>query len=275
MDIGYFGPAGTFTYQAAKKFAQYHQAKTLTAYPSIIEVLRAVEEGKVDRGIVPFENSTEGTVTFTVDALIFDVDVTIAADLVLPIRHSLAARPGTKKEEVTRILSHPQALAQCRKYLQANFPMADQVPFGSTAASAVEVAQKEEPWACICTEEAAELAGLTLLDQDVQDENGNETRFLVVAPKGSVLPEYEGRTSLAFGTGNRPGDLYKILDIIAIWDLNMTKIESRPRKDHLGKYVFFIDIESANAADLRDALKMIERKTMFFHYFGTYNTIRL
>ncbi len=275
MKIGYFGPAGTFTFQAAKKYGRYMGCEDLTPYRTILDVLHAVERGEIDRGIVPFENSTEGTVTFTIDALIFDVDITIAADMVLPIRHYLAVREGVKKEQLTRIISHPQALAQCHKHLEQHYAGIEALPFGSTSAAAKQVAEKEPFWGAICTKEAAELYGLTILEEDLQDEDDNETRFLIVAQKGKLLPEYEGRTSLAFGTDNKPGELYRILDIIAIWDLNMTKIESRPRKDHLGKYVFYIDMESENAADMRDALKMMERKTHFFKYFGTYHTLRL
>ena len=111
------------------------------------------------------------------------------------------------------------------------------------------------------------------MDSGIQDEKHNETRFIAVGSKNEEKKSYVGKTSIVFSTENKPGELYRVLDIISIWDLNMTKIESRPMKNQLGTYVFFVDLECENPADMRDALKMIKRKTTFFKHLGTYATI--
>ncbi|MGE4214724.1 MAG: prephenate dehydratase [Anaerotignaceae bacterium] len=273
MKIGYLGPEGTFTHQAALKYTNSCKNFELIGFPVITDVLQAVENGEVDEGVVPFENSIEGTVTFTIDSLIFDVDVVIEAEIIIPIRHNLVAKKSCVAEDLVKILSHPQALAQCRKYLERKFRSVEKIQFGSTAGAAKLISETSESWGAICTAEAAQAFGLEILDEDIQDENQNKTRFLVVSKKHNAKPVYEGKTSIVFSTEDKPGELYKILDIISIWDLNMTKIESRPMKNELGKYVFYVDMESGNAADIRDAIKMIERKTAFFKHLGTYHTL--
>jgi len=274
MKIGYLGPQGTFSHKAAKEFAKTQENHELVPFNYIVDCLDAVNKKALDFAVVPFENSIEGTVTFTIDSLIFDVDVIIEQEIILPITHNLAVKNGVKKEVITKILSHPQALAQCKKYLDKNFHDAEKIQVSSTAEAGNIVSQSNECLGAVCTKEAAELFGLTIIEESIQDEVQNKTRFLVVSKDGPTLPKYEGKTSIVFGTGNEPGSLYRILDIMAIWDLNMSKIESRPRKNELGKYVFYIDMESTNAADISDALKMIERKTSFFKHLGTYHTLQ-
>ena len=273
MKIGYLGPKGTFSHKAAMEFAATKKEHELVAFNYIGDCLEAANTKDVNFAVVPFENSIEGTVTFTIDSLIFDVDVIIEQEIILPITHNLAVKNGTKKEDITKILSHPQALAQCKRYLDKNFYGIERIQVSSTAEAGKIVCQSNECLAAICMKEAAEDFGLTLLDEGIQDEVLNKTRFLVVSKDGPALQKNEGKTSIVFGTGHEPGSLYRILDILAIWDLNMSKIESRPRKNELGKYVFYIDMESSNAADIRDALKMIERKTSFFKHLGTYHTL--
>lgn len=272
LKIGYLGPEGTFSHQAARKYIRGREGAELVAFITIPDCLEAASKGQINFAVVPIENSIEGTVNFTIDSLIFDVDVTIIEDLVLPIKHNLVARKGVTAESITKIFSHPQALAQCRKKLDANHHGIERVQVTSTAESARTVLNSHECWAGICTKEAAEIFDLQILQEDLQDEMLNETRFLVVTGQKNIKTTLEGKTSIVFGTDDKPGELYKILDIIAIWDLNMTKIESRPMKNELGRYVFYIDMESNNAADIRDALKMIERKASFFKHLGTYTT---
>lgn len=273
MKIGYLGPEGTFTHQAVLKYIKDDKESEIIPYHHIPDILQAVETGEIEEGIVPFENSIEGTVTFTIDSLIFDVNVVIEREVILPIRHNLAAKKGVKACDVKKIFSHPQALAQCRKHLNDQYKDVEKIQVASTAGAAKLISEKDEPWAAICTKEAVKKYGLEILQEDMQDENHNETRFLVVSKRGLKEPAYEGKTSIVFGTEDRPGELYRILDIMTIWDLNMTKIESRPMKNELGRYVFYVDMESTNAADIRDALKMIERKTRFFKHLGTYHTM--
>ncbi len=273
MKIGYLGPEGTFTHQAAMLYIKNFENAEMIPFKHIPDILQAVEKNEIDKGVVPFENSIEGTVTFTIDTLIFDVNVFIESEIILPIRHNIAVKESTLPQVVEKIFSHPQALAQCRKYLNDEFKDVENVQAASTAKAAEIVSNSKENWAAICTCEAAEKFGLKVIGHEIQDESHNKTRFFVVSGHQSRLCTNCGKTSIVFATEDRPGELYKILDIIAIWNINMTKIESRPMKDELGKYVFYIDMESADSEDINSALKMIERKTSFFKRLGTYHTI--
>lgn len=273
MKIGYLGPEGTFSQMAALKYAKYKGECELVPFSGIPVVLKAVEDGLIDECVVPFENSIEGTVNFTIDSLVFDVDLEMKSEIVLPISHNIAARRDCENIEPVKILSHPQSLAQCRKFLERNYKNADTVQVSSNSEAARIVSQSIEPWFCVTTEAAAEIYGLTILKKGIQDEKHNETRFVAVGKGEGIIDGIKEKTSIVFSTENKPGELYKILDIMSIWDLNMTKIESRPMKNQLGTYVFFVDLECHNAEDMKDALKMIKRKTTFFKHLGTYDLI--
>jgi prephenate dehydratase len=267
--IGYMGPKGTFSEQAA---LYYGAEAMLISYPTITDVLLAVEEGEVQKGVVPIENSIEGAVNTTLDMLMFDVNLSIQTEIVIPIEHHLLVNPGIKIEDITQVLSHIQALGQCRKFIHGSCPNATLVSTSSTAEGAKIVAEKKNFWAAVGTKLSADTYGLTILRSNIQDQHQNETRFVVVGKED--VPYQEGcKTSLAFSTDNtnRPGELYKVLDIFALWDLNMTKIVSRPAKNGLGEYVFFVDLEGhREQEDLKDALRMVQRKTSFFKIMGSY-----
>ncbi len=267
--IGYLGPKGTFSEQAALYCGN---TSVLTPYPTITDVLLAVEAGEVQKGVVPIENSIEGAVNTTLDMLMFDVNLAIQAEIVIPIEHHLLVNVGTKIEEITHVLSHIQALGQCRKCIHGICPSASLVSTSSTAEGAKKVAEEGKNWAAVGTKLSADTYGLTILRSNIQDQHQNETRFIVVGKED--VPYQQGcKTSLAFSTANtnRPGELYKVLDIFALWDLNMTKIVSRPAKNGLGEYVFFVDLEGhREQEDLKDALRMVQRKTSFFKMMGSY-----
>lgn len=273
MKIGYLGPKGTFTEEAALSYIRNKEGVELIAFPTIHDAIYAVEEGEVEESIVPFENSTEGTVTNTIDTLIFDVDLYIKGEIIVPISQSIAVRQGFD-DTIEKIYSHPQALAQCRKYWQKYFPHSELVAVSSTAEAAKFVSESTGPYASICPKRAADLCGLQVLEENIQDEKNNATRFVVLTKERQAQICSGAKTSIVFSTENRPGRLYNILDIISIWDLNMTKIESRPMKNQLGTYVFFVDLEADNRNDLLDCLKMMERKTTFLKYLGSYHSVR-
>ena len=276
MKLGYLGPKGTFSEQAALAYAGNLAGEVLLEqFSTIYDVICAVETGDVQEGIVPFENSIEGIVTNTIDTLIFDVNLWIKAEVTIPIAHSLLVQKDYAGEPIQKIFSHPQALAQCRKFIREKFGNVEVEPVSSTAASAEIVSKGVRNWAGIGTRRAGELFGLRPLYQQIQDENHNATRFLVVSKKAPQSADLcNKKASIVFSTMHKPGELYKILDIISIWDLNMTKIESRPMRNQMGKYVFLIDLEVNDAGDFHDALKMIERKTSFFKNLGVYDIIK-
>lgn len=269
MTVGYLGPAGTFTETAARLITG--GAEELVPYGDVTEVLRAVQEHEVDRGVVPIENTLEGSVTATLDALAFDFDLLIEGELELPVSLVCAVRPGVALSEVVRVRSHPVALAACRRWLVHNLPDAERVHSTSTARAAEQVAAAEDPEAAVVNPLAAERYGLEVVARNIADHPGNSTRFVVV---GHRIPPPTGwdKTSLVvFIVENRPGALLKLLEIFAERDLNLTKIESRPTKAELGEYCFFVDVEG-HLADERvgDALAAVKRTHRDVKILGSY-----
>lgn len=271
MKLGFLGPIGTFSEYSAIMYGKRFLDCEFVPFSTIHDVILAVSNGVVDEGIVPFENSIEGTVNVSADALIFEVDLFIKAEIIIPVSQNLMVRAAYNGEKITKILSHPQGIAQCTKYLREYYADSELKTVSSTAEAArlVSAAGQQEHWAAIAPMRAAEVYGLKILGE-IQDDKQNQTRFIVLTKQIQEEKGNNEKTSIVFSTENKPGELYKILDIISIWDLNMTKIESRPMKNKLGTYVFFVDLESANRKDLEDALKMVERKSSFYKYLGSY-----
>jgi prephenate dehydratase len=267
MSIGYLGPRGTFTEQAAKLMTV---GEEIIPYHSFWEGIEAVASGKLDAAIVPIENSIEGTVNATVDSLIFDVDLYIQELMILPIKQCLLAKRGTKISDIKTVFSHPHALPQCRNFFREKLPNAGTIATSSTAEGIRTVSQSDDiSVAAIGAKPAAELYGLEVLGEGIQDNNRNFTQFIRVAKNNTELPENGKNTTICFSTMDEPGSLYKLLDIFSIFDVNMSKIVSRPME-----YVFLVDLQTDNNEnDVRDALKMIKRKTTFFKNLGSYNVI--
>ncbi|MCD8035933.1 MAG: prephenate dehydratase [Clostridiales bacterium] len=274
MKLGYLGPKGTFTEQAAYTYAESCGEETeYIMFSNITDVIASVNDGLIDEGVVPLENSIEGTVTSTMDTLIFDTSLYIKNELILKISQNLMARKGTKIEDIIKVISHPQGLAQCRKYIKG-IGVGETVAVSSTAEAAHIVSESAEPVAAIAPKRSAEVYGLDLLGEDIQDDHTNATRFVIITRKETEL-KAGMKTSLAFtlDDDNSPGRLYKVLDILNIYEINMIKIESRPAKHKLGTYVFYIDLVAENEEDLKDAVKMLKRKVAFFKFLGSYTSI--
>ncbi|NLK96746.1 prephenate dehydratase [Defluviitalea saccharophila] len=271
--IGYLGPSGTFSEQAALSYFNNLNEYELIPFPTIQDLLQAIDRGEILKGVVPIENSIEGAVNTTVDMLAFEVNLNIQAEIVIPVRHYLLGYKEFAFNEITQVLSHPQAIAQCRNYLHTHMPKAEMVFTSSTAEAVREVASKKSPRAAVGTLLAAKKYGLSVLDSDIQDTKQNETRFVVLGKEEGKKGD-KCKTSLVFSTENKPGELYRILNIFSLWDVNMTKIISRPSKTKLGEYVFFIDLEGhVLEEDMKNALMMVQRKTSFYKLLGSYEII--
>ncbi|RJX21415.1 MAG: prephenate dehydratase [Desulforudis sp.] len=270
MRIGYLGPEGTFSEQAARRLAGETGA-LLVPLESLVDVVQAVQGGRLDRGVLPVENSGEGSVTLTLDLLAFHSDgLEICAELVLPIRHHLLARLETAVGEVHTVVSHPQALAQCRIYLTTEYPGAVLREVASTADAARLVAGSEPGLAAIGTELAAELYGLQVLGRDIADLRTNETRFLVLGPTGCRTGRPE-KTSLVVSGSDHPGSLYLMLGEFARRGISLTRIESRPARTGLGRYIFFIDlIGSVDDPEVQAALTGLVAHCGFVRVLGSY-----
>lgn len=267
--IGFLGPEGTFSQEAMEK---YIGTKKHTPYAcsTIHELIAHVEEGKLDEAVIPVESSLEGAVTDTLDILSGDTDVKIKSEVVIQVNQNLLAKRNTRIEDIRVLVSHPQPIGQCRQYISRCLPGVEIKPVNSTAAAALEVAQGRGDSAAIASVKAAEVYGLEVIAEKIQDRDTSHTRFLVVAREYGLRTGCD-KTSIVFSTEDKPGSLYSILEIFNLWDINMKRIESRPAKNSLGKYIFFVDIEGhIDDEDVSDALKMVRRKTSFLRFLGSY-----
>lgn len=239
LRVAYFGPAGTFTQTAALK--HFGHAVETVALNTIDEVFREVEAGAVNYGVVPVENSTEGIVTHTADSFLSS-PVRIIGEVQLRIHHHLLVAEGTKVEAISRVYSHQQSLAQCRKWLDSHFPSIERVAVSSNAEAARRV-KGEWHSAAIAGETAAELYGLTRQFECIEDNPSNTTRFLIIG-RDSVAPSGDDKTSIIVSMKkNVAGALYRILEPFQRHAINLTRIESRPSRSDNWDYVFFIDFE--------------------------------
>jgi len=273
MKVGYLGPSGSYCEEALKIFSKEAGEFEPFEFATIYDALISVITGEVDCSVVPIENSIEGSVNTTLDILAENEKVKIRAETVLQVRHNLLVKKGTKREQVELILSHPQALAQCGEYLRRNLPGVHTFATPSTSEGARKVANSESKWAAISNSRAADVYGLEILENDIQDGENNMTRFVVVSLEEAEATGAD-KTSMVFSTEDRPGSLYRVLDIFNLWDINLTKIESRPAKNELGKYIFFVDIEGHHSdSDVKEALTMVNRKTSYFRLLGSYHKI--
>lgn len=263
--IGYLGPIGTFSQMAALKYSK--NIKPFNTIPLIIDQLY---RENINSAVLPIENTIEGSVNATIDGLINTENIFIEHYITMAIHHNLLAKPNADKKTIETIYSHPQGLAQCSNYLKNNFPNAMLVPVNSTAEGASIVSKSKKNDASISNIVASEIFNLSILDKNIEDEKSNFTSFIKIGKKTPADFEKGLVTTICFTTENKAGCLYKILDIFSLWDINMTKIFSRPKKGARGEYVFYVDLECSNKSDMIDALKMVERKTYFYKHLGTY-----
>jgi prephenate dehydratase len=270
--VAYLGPAGTFTEEALLSEPDLAAAAQVPTN-SITEVLDLAQRGRVDLGFVPIENAIEGTVNTTLDALVFDYNLLIQREVVLDIHLHLMAPAGSRLSDVTRVLSFPIALAQCQKYLAAELPGVEQVAANSTADAARTLGEHPEPGsAAIAPRLAADLYGLRIVAEDVEDHPGNQTRFVAVAPRRVPPATGHDRTSLVcFQRDDRPGSLHGILGQFSARNINLTKLESRPTKRGLGDYCFVIDLEGHLADEVvADALRELHASQAGVKFLGSY-----
>jgi prephenate dehydratase len=252
MRLGHLGPAGTFTEEAARGTA-HAAGGELVPYPSVRDVVDAVLAGEVDRALVPIENSLEGTVNATVDAISAEERLVIVGEQVLPVTQCLIARAELALGEIHTVHSHPQGLAQCARFLRTELPQARQETAPSTAEAVRSLAGAEPGSAAIGARFAAELHGGIVLREAIEDEPGNETRFAWLAagdgaePFPPATPAARWKTSVLFaGSGDvTPGWLVRCLSEFAFRGVNLVRIESRPARKRLGHYLFLVDCDGA------------------------------
>ncbi len=269
--VAFLGPPGTFTEEALLAESDL-AAGDLVAMPTIPEVIATVEAGNADTGVVPIENSIEGSIDVSLDLLAFSSELLIQREMVRPVALNLVARRGIALRDVRRVVSLPYATAQCREWLTANLPQAELVAANSTA-DAVERAARSRGRgvAAVGTRLAAELYGLDVLVADVEDHPENATRFVLVG-HGVPAPSGHDKTSVVvFQREDRPGSLLAILQEFAARSINLVRLESRPTKKGLGRYCFVIDCEGHVADEVvADALRNLAAKHGRLKFLGSY-----
>ena len=275
MRIAYLGPAGTFTEDALREALPATEDFEPLRAPTVHDAILAVERGEAERALVPFENSIEGSVRSTLDALAFEAgSVTIAGEHDFTVRAMLLAREPVELNEITAVLSHPQPLAQCARFLRENLPDAEPRSVSSTAEAARLVSESGEPWAAIGARAAAELYSCEVLREGIEDEANNVTRFVWIAPAGTE-PVGGGpwKTSLVFSElgEDHPGALVEALQEFSSRGVNLTRIESRPLRSELGRYMFFCDLEGAITDEaVAEATSALRTKAESVRILGSY-----
>ena len=264
--IGSLGPEGTYSEKAALLWSKGRPKATLVYFNDFEGVLKAVQAGQLEAGVVPVENSLEGAVTAVMD-LLLRLDVVIVGEVNVLIRHCLV---GRGEGAVKVILSHPQALAQCRQYLREHYPETEIRTTGSTS-HAARLAQEFPEMAAIAGADTAEKYGLQIMAREIQDAGDNITRFIVAARS---MPKATGRdkTSLIiYLDRDRPGALFSILEEFARRSINLTRIESRPSRKGLGDYYFYIDLEGhVHDNAVGEAIAAIKAKATMVRVLGSY-----
>lgn len=264
----FLGPAGTFSEEALLTLPIEDLEKV--DCPTIEEVFEAVQRGQAEFGIVPIENSVEGSVPATLDGLVFDTNLEIQAEVVIDVHHNLVAAPGVKAADVERIVAHPQAAGQCRRWLQRHM-VGRPVDAANSNADAVRTAVDDHRVAAIGPALAARIYDAHVLERNIEDYAGAQTRFVVI---GRGIRERTGhdKTSLAlFMKKDRPGALLMMLSEFAYGDINLTKIQSRPTKRQLGDYMFFVDLAGhVTDENVRLALDCLRLKLREVKVLGSY-----
>jgi prephenate dehydratase len=269
--IAYMGPRGSFSQEGLKLYLKKNNNYEGIDFYNIKDMIKLVEQNEIDETILPIENSIEGAVNLTIDSLVASNGLYIKDEVVIDVTPNLLVVPGGKIEDIKVVMSHPQPIAQCRNFLNTTLPKVHIENVYTSALAANEVSKlKDKSKAVIGSKTAAEEYGLEVLVKDIKDENNNNTRFVVIS-KDKMGISGRDKTSIVFSTEDKPGSLYRILDIFNLWDINMTKIVSRPQRNELGKYIFFVDILGhIDEIDLKDAVTMIKRKTSYFKFLGSY-----
>ena len=264
--VAFFGPAGTFTHEAA--IAQFGSSAALEPCDSIPEVFAAVQAGRATYGVVPVENTTEGAVTPTLDALA-ETTAQILAERTLRIDHCLMAREADPRK-IRRIASHPQPLAQCRRYLGEHFPGVELLPTASTAAAA-RLAATQKGTAAIGSHVAMRLHGLELVERSIQDNAANTTRFLVIGPQQATRATGRDRTSVVVTVKDEVGVLERVIRCFSRNRVNLSMIESRPLAGRSWEYRFFVDVSGhAESEPVARALRALSRVAISVHVLGSY-----
>jgi len=269
--IAFLGPEGTFTEEALIKYIKGLKEYEKMPISTIQDVIKSVDRGEAWQGVVPIENSIEGSVNITQDILTFESDAKIIGEITIPIKHHLIGKKGTKIKNIKKILSHPHATAQCRIFLAGKCAGCEIIAANSTAEAVKKLVSSESDTAAIGTKIAASIYDLEILFSDIEDSKENKTRFVII---GTIIPPKTGndKTSIVcFLKKDKPGSLFNILKEFAERNINLTRLESRPAKKDLGDYVFMIDMEGhIHDKTIYEAIESLRNKVYLVKILGSY-----
>ena len=269
--IAFLGPEGTFTEEALIKYIKGLKEYEKMPISTIQDVIKSVDRGEAWQGVVPIENSIEGSVNITQDILTFESDAKIIGEITIPIKHHLIGKKGTKIKNIKKILSHPHATAQCRIFLAGKCAGCEVIAANSTAEAVKKLVSSESDTAAIGTKIAASIYDLEILFSDIEDSKENKTRFVII---GTIIPPKTGndKTSIVcFLKKDKPGSLFNILKEFAERNINLTRLESRPAKKDLGDYVFMIDMEGhIHDKTIYEAIESLRNKVYLVKILGSY-----
>jgi len=271
--LAFLGPLGTFSHMAAQEYLQQKNINDkLMPCNTIYLALRAVNDGRADMAIVPIENSIEGSVNITLDSLALEFDLFIIDEYVLNVKQNILVKKGVKKENIKKIISHSQAIGQCSKILNDEFSGVTVESTLSTSFAAKAAAESDGTVAAIAPKISAQLYGLDIMYENCSDNKNNSTRFVVISKEPSKKITENDRTSIVFTLAqDTPGSLCRALMIFERTNINLLKIESRPIKTGLGKYLFFADIEgNIKKPVIKEALEEIKGLSEFYKFLGSY-----
>jgi chorismate mutase/prephenate dehydratase len=265
LKVACLGPLATYTHLAATRY--FGSSASILPVDGIKEVFDAVYLAQADYGVVPIENSNEGVVSYTLD-MFMDYELTIIGEVMLKVTHNLLSRSGDRKR-IRKVYSHPQAIGQCRKWLEKNLPGVPVLETASTS-KAAEIAAKEDDAAAIASELAAKIYDLWFVEHGIEDFKSNYTRFLVISREPSKRTGND-KTSIMFSTKDRPGALFFILEPFKKAKINLTKIESRPSKRKAWEYIFFVDLEGhMEDRKVKKALTLVKDYCLYLKILGSY-----
>lgn len=266
LQVAFLGPEGTFTQQAALK--HFGQAVNCSSQSSIADVFREVESGSANYGVVPVENSTEGVITHTLDSFA-ESSLKICGEVALRIHHHFLLADGSQPSQISKVYSHAQSLAQCRSWLDANYPNVERIAVSSNAEAALRAA-KEPNAAAIASESAANLYGLATVAANIEDMPDNTTRFLIIGQQQTDASA-DDKTSMLISSKNEPGTLYNLLAPFHELNVSLTRIETRPAKTGTWNYMFFIDVEGHIQDDnVAQAIERVQQQSADFKWLGSY-----
>lgn len=275
MKIGYLGPQGTFTEMALLSYCENENIMAeQVPFSSITDAIWAADAQIVQEAVVPVENSLEGTVYTTLDMLAHEVELLIKQEIVIPVRQALLGKARISLAEIQCVYSHPQGIGQCMQFIRKHMPQAE-IKFTNSTSEGARIAAENPLFVAIGTVRAAQLYGLQVLDEGIQDHSDNCTRFLVLG-KEDHRPTGHDKTSLIIAVPDTPGSLYTMLGEFAGRGINLQKIESRPSRKVLGEYIFFIDVNGHRQDPaLAEALSIMRAKSYYIKMLGSYPCSRL